>query len=183
MFIGTALIWHIEFWSTPSHQNKRTDTQCTGAENSRTRAFAEYVPLLPRVHLPEPELTPFPQIVNATLSQSVPHSVVTVVTGISKVFIGMLVERARDIQEQCADTESSPSIRPSNPPSFLDNSTQSGTQKRSVEPLQPDHLREALRRWKKGGEGGGAGFGGLSLDCIGVQGSKVAGLGGKRIFK
>jgi len=50
-------------------------------------------------------------------------------------------------------------------------------------PLTPDHLREALRRYKKDREGGGAGFMGMSL--MGTQGKeRVAGrVGGKRLFR
>jgi len=50
-------------------------------------------------------------------------------------------------------------------------------------PLTPDHLREALRRYKKDREGGGAGFMGMSL--MGTQGKeRVAGrVGGRRLFR
>lgn len=47
-------------------------------------------------------------------------------------------------------------------------------------PLEPDHLREALRRYKKGRLGGGAGFVGLSLE--GKENVAVR-AGGKRLFK
>jgi transcription initiation factor TFIID subunit 11 len=47
-------------------------------------------------------------------------------------------------------------------------------------PLTPAHLREALRRYKKDRDGGGAGFAGLSLDGP----ERVAGrMGGKRLFR
>lgn len=42
------------------------------------------------------------RIVNQTLSQSVPPSVVTGINGYMKVFVGLLVEGARDVQEQNA---------------------------------------------------------------------------------
>ena len=47
-------------------------------------------------------------------------------------------------------------------------------------PLTPDHLREALRRYKRDRDGGGAGFAGLSLE--GVE-RAAARMGGKRLFK
>lgn len=49
-------------------------------------------------------------------------------------------------------------------------------------PLLPDHFREALRRYKRDGEGGGAGMAGVSLG-LGVQGTGSARLGGKRLFR
>lgn len=47
-------------------------------------------------------------------------------------------------------------------------------------PLTPDHLREALRRYKRDREGGGAGFAGLSLE--GPE-RTLARTGGKRLFR
>ncbi|KAF2685985.1 hypothetical protein K458DRAFT_299114 [Lentithecium fluviatile CBS 122367] len=47
-------------------------------------------------------------------------------------------------------------------------------------PLTPDHLREALRRYKRDREGGAAGFAGLSLE--GVE-RTLARTGGKRLFR
>ncbi|KAB8274170.1 hTAFII28-like protein conserved region-domain-containing protein [Aspergillus minisclerotigenes] len=52
--------------------------------------------------------------------------------------------------------------------------------------LLPSHLREALRRWKRDGEGGGVGFSGLSMGNLGVRGSVTWGagsVGGRRIFR
>ncbi len=47
-------------------------------------------------------------------------------------------------------------------------------------PLQPDHLREALRRYKKSRKGGGVGYTGLSLEG---QQSTAPRLGGRRLFR
>ncbi len=49
-------------------------------------------------------------------------------------------------------------------------------------PLLPDHFREALRRYKRDGEGGGTGLTGVSTG-MGVPGSGSARLGGKRLFR
>ncbi|KAJ5495241.1 hypothetical protein N7539_000357 [Penicillium diatomitis] len=52
--------------------------------------------------------------------------------------------------------------------------------------LLPSHLREALRRYKRDGEGGGVGFSGLSMDNLGVKGSVTwssGSVGGRRIFR
>ncbi|KAF2198632.1 hypothetical protein GQ43DRAFT_443166 [Delitschia confertaspora ATCC 74209] len=47
-------------------------------------------------------------------------------------------------------------------------------------PLTPDHLREALRRYKRDRDGGGAGFAGLSLEGVERAASRM---GGKRLFR
>lgn len=52
--------------------------------------------------------------------------------------------------------------------------------------LLPAHLREALRRYKRDGEGGGVGFSGLSMGNLGVRGSvtwSAGSVGGRRIFR
>jgi transcription initiation factor TFIID subunit 11 len=53
-------------------------------------------------------------------------------------------------------------------------------------PLLPSHLREAFRRYKLDGEGGGVGFSGLSLNGLGIKGSatwSVRGVGGRSLFR
>lgn len=47
-------------------------------------------------------------------------------------------------------------------------------------PLTPDHLREAVRRYKKDRVGGSAGFGGNSLQGKDVAAAKA---GGRRLFR
>jgi transcription initiation factor TFIID subunit 11 len=51
--------------------------------------------------------------------------------------------------------------------------------------LLPSHLREALRRYKRDGEGGGVGVSGLSLASLGVRGAYTwnIGTGGRRLFR
>lgn len=52
--------------------------------------------------------------------------------------------------------------------------------------LLPSHLREALRRSKRDGEGGGVGFSGLSMDNLGVKGAftwNSGTVGGRRLFR
>ena len=53
---------------------------------------------------------------------------------------------------------------------------------RELGPLLPDHFREALRRYKRDGEGGGVGLTGVSVG-LGTPGSGSARLGGKRMFR
>lgn len=146
-----------------------------------------------------------PQIANQTLSQSVPPSVITTINGYTKVFIGTLVERAREIQAQHASPPTSPppdqpstqNTLPLTSSSFPDldddifasgpsapppTTSQNKKPPRDLGPLLPDHFREALRRYKRDGEGGGAGLGGLSLG-IGLQGTAAARIKGKRLFR
>jgi transcription initiation factor TFIID subunit 11 len=47
-------------------------------------------------------------------------------------------------------------------------------------PLLPDHLREALRRYKKARKGGTVGFTGLSLEGREIAASRM---GGRRLFR
>jgi transcription initiation factor TFIID subunit 11 len=61
----------------------------------------------------------------------------------------------------------------------VDASLAQRTQERDRGPLTPDHLREALRRYKKDKEGV-VGFGGLSLEGRERTASRM---GGKRLFK
>lgn len=47
-------------------------------------------------------------------------------------------------------------------------------------PLMPSHLREALRRYKRDRDGGGAGFAGMSLEGVERTMSRT---GGRRLFR
>ncbi|OKL64590.1 hypothetical protein UA08_00366 [Talaromyces atroroseus] len=222
------------------------------------------------------------RIVNHALSQSVPQSVVTVVNGFTKVFIGEIIERARTVQEEWAKaydlaardaweqeqaeieaaaaakahaeaqvqakakeeakikeeatrnaaTPSAESIDeekkanglqspapPPNIPAMLSpaglptdhqspyaSTTSTGQQVNGFNPeskttharrefvppvnphrgqLLPDHIREALRRYKRAGEGGGTGMSGLSQPNLGARGAFTlhAGVGGRRLFR
>lgn len=51
--------------------------------------------------------------------------------------------------------------------------------------LLPDHIREAVRRYKRDGEGGGTGMSGLSQPMMGARGAFTwqAGPGGRRLFR
>jgi transcription initiation factor TFIID subunit 11 len=208
------------------------------------------------------------RIVNHALSQSVPQSVVTVINGFTKVFIGELIEKARTVQEEWAEafdsvaretwereqaeieaaaaakveaenkvkaeaeaekTESkpkseskeedrqpngttttttttrdsqsatpsrdipamlSPAKAPADHQSPYASTTSTGQQvngistsaavpRREFVPpvnphraqLLPDHIREALRRYRRNGEGGGTGMSGLSQPNVGVRGA------------
>lgn len=208
------------------------------------------------------------RLVNATLSQSVPPGVTIVVGAYTKMFAGLLIEAAREVQAEWMATEvNRPDevenqaykrlrlTQPTEPDSVVDveseaeveakvdikkeedldsadreelpdsNTTTgaddqdsrpgdtqpSSDSKTTIKaanaedqsfddsvvqpgawgiskyvneldrgPLLPDHLREALRRYKKSRSGGSVGFTGLSL-----QGREVAAprMGGRRLFK
>ncbi|KAL2354744.1 histone-fold-containing protein [Cryomyces antarcticus] len=112
------------------------------------------------------------KITNQTLSQSVPASVVTTINGYTKVFIGEIIDRAREVQtEWMAASLTLPTG---------ELNVGGGYEERDRGPLTPDHLREALRRYKKDREGGGAGFQGLSLEGRENTASRM---GGKRLFR
>jgi len=71
-------------------------------------------------------------------------------------------------------------------PSQPDESPKNRRKRKNQEdlgPLLPDHLREALRRYKRAGEGGGVGMGAQSLVGMGMPGVGSARVGGRRLFK
>lgn len=152
---------------------------------------------------------------NQTVSQSVPPAVITTINGYTKTFVGTLIERAREVQQQWAALETPPQTPPKIPidptdfygqslndniftaessgDAFADLTTaaQSGGKQaekasapgsRDLGPLLPDHFREALRRYKRDGEGGGTGLTGVSVG-LGLPGSGSARIGGRRLFR
>lgn len=92
------------------------------------------------------------------------------------------------MQSQFAKAEKSlPSPPPSDqtgsrPEISIDTDPSASKKPEYLGPLLPDHLREALRRYKKNGEGGGAGVEGTSFG-LGLSGSGAMRLGGKRLFR
>ena len=184
------------------------------------------------------------RITNQTLSQSVPAGIVTAINGFTKVFIGEIVEAAREVQAewlvaaglgkemgrelpedeaakeaasttvngQSAANDTQVSTTSSVTPAASGNATASDAQEKTqtshvtdtqvtagtkadaeprgkghytVEerdrgPLTPDHLREALRRYKKTRDGGSAGFAGLSM--LGKE-ATASRAGGRCLFR
>ena len=130
------------------------------------------------------------------------------------MFIGTLIERAREVQQQWAAFETPPPTPHSHQKNsidmtdlygqirddeitFMESSSnaidpalllegkeegQAKRQQRDLGPLLPDHFREALRRYRRDGEGGATGLTGLSVG-LGVPGSGAARLQGRRLFK
>ncbi|TQN69213.1 Transcription initiation factor TFIID subunit 11, partial [Colletotrichum shisoi] len=123
------------------------------------------------------------RVVNATVSQSVPPNVALAVKSVSKLFIGELIERARDVQgEWIKATGEKQSEAPTPPPKDEASQFQAGKDDRRG-PLRPDHLREAWRRYKMSGDGGWAGIQGLwhEQQQSGVERFPVR-TGGRRVF-
>ncbi|KAK1065164.1 hypothetical protein LTR12_013273 [Friedmanniomyces endolithicus] len=173
------------------------------------------------------------RLVNQTLSQSVPATVVLVVSAYAKMFAGTLIEEAREVQaewmaveEQRADggenralkrlrrsqwvepddgvdvqgehkanvqATSAVKMEPTSPATGVTLSEDvpplfpggAGGLSADLEecdrgPLLPDHLREALRRYKKRRVGGPVGFTGLSLEG---RENTAPRMGGRRLFR
>ncbi|KAJ9629201.1 hypothetical protein H2204_008990 [Knufia peltigerae] len=169
------------------------------------------------------------RLVNSIVSQSVTSAPLQAVRIYGKWFVGEIVERAREVQEEHArayeatrevekerrrrDLEAleakqkekqnqsqnnGAGARPGTPADM-----QSRMLTRDIERLKrevkeyipnphrggllPDHLREALRRYKADGEGGGVGFQGMSHGLLGVPGPTAwrvgDGASGRRLFR
>ncbi|TAQ84279.1 hypothetical protein B7494_g7395 [Chlorociboria aeruginascens] len=114
------------------------------------------------------------RIVNQTLSQSAPASVILAVKSVAKIFAGEMIEGARKVQSEwiavANETQTglpSPPAEPSieTPDQTGNGNIEGGRKEREKEtrrgPLGPDHLREAIRRYKVAREGDLAGQLGL----------------------
>ena len=155
------------------------------------------------------------RIVNSTVSQSVTAMPLVAIGAYTKYFAGEIVTRACDVQREYAKSwdeareAEDKAARESGvelpEPVELGRNSAIGSlaqareraallKKRDVDRvnphkggLLPDHLREALRRYKADGEGGGVGFEGHSLGMLGTTGGAVwkvgNGLGGRRLFR
>jgi transcription initiation factor TFIID subunit 11 len=126
-------------------------------------------------------LTQLLQIVNASVSQSVPGNVVLAVRSVAKVFIGQLIESARRVQEQQIELTGEPQAEVPEPQPLQDEGFERAPRRG---PLRPEHLREAFYRYQQSGEGGGVGMQRLwhaqQEDGVERFGTRT---GGRRIFK
>jgi transcription initiation factor TFIID subunit 11 len=100
------------------------------------------------------------RLINYSLSQSVAATIVTAVNGCTKIFVVDLIERALKVQ---MEWQAAAEILPTG--EKLDDEAQLTDRTKMVDrgPLTPDHLREALRRYKKERVGDSAGVMGVSL--------------------
>jgi transcription initiation factor TFIID subunit 11 len=153
------------------------------------------------------------RIVNQTVSQSVAKNPLLAVSTYTKFFAGEIIERAREVQIEWAKAydkvrniekqQLEEQLKTLNVESGTQGEAESRLRARKIETLTqeikryrpnphqggllPDHLREALRRYKGDGEGGGVGFGSLSHGLVGVQGAGTWRVGqgnaGRRLFR
>ncbi|KAK4668359.1 uncharacterized protein QC763_001010 [Podospora pseudopauciseta] len=122
------------------------------------------------------------RLVNATISQSVAENVVIGMRAVAKVFIGDIIESARRVQGEWIDKTGEKQTDLPTPPatavpspaatgegSGVPHSGQLGLADNTASntaapvegrrgPLRPEHIREAMRRYKTGLEGGGVGM-------------------------
>lgn len=155
------------------------------------------------------------RIVNQTVSQSVASNPLLAISIYAKFFVGEIIERAREVQIQWAQAyeqtrqmnekamreeldklEADARRSLGRPDEIRARQRKMDNLKKELEAympnphkggLMPDHLREAVRRYKGDGEGGGVGFGSQSHGLVGVKGSGAwrvgQGNGGKRLFR
>lgn len=157
------------------------------------------------------------RLVNSIVSQSVTSAPLQAIRIYGKWFVGEIVERAREVQVECAkayeetrqkerEWREAELVKLEEKLKLKDgevNDQQSRLLVRKVERLKkevkdyipnphkggllPDHLREAVRRYKTDGEGGGVGFQGMSHGLLGVPGAAAwrvgDGASGKRLFR
>lgn len=153
------------------------------------------------------------RIVNQTVSQSVAKNPLLAVSTYTKFFAGEIIERAREVQSEWAKAfdkiremeklELEDQLEKLEAEPGPEAETDARVRQRRIDTLKqdiqkyrpnphkggllPDHLREALRRYKGDGEGGGVGFGSLSHGLVGAQGAGTwrvgQGNGGRRLFR
>ncbi|KAK0716201.1 hTAFII28-like protein conserved region-domain-containing protein [Lasiosphaeris hirsuta] len=112
------------------------------------------------------------RLINATISQSVTENVVIGMRAVTKVYLGDIIESARRIQtewiektgEKQTDLPTPPASAGTSPNENGGERGEGGEQQKDASeldgrrgPLRPEHLREAVRRYKKAFEGGGVG--------------------------
>jgi transcription initiation factor TFIID subunit 11 len=121
------------------------------------------------------------QLINQTLSQSVPGTVILAVKSVTKIFAGEIIERARKVQGQWIEASDESQTGLQSPPGS-DNDEISKERRRG--PLTADHLREALRRYKLERDHGLVGVLGLGRlqHSSGCERYAIRAMG-KRLFK
>ncbi|KAI0871354.1 histone-fold-containing protein [Hypoxylon argillaceum] len=119
--------------------------------------------------------------INSVTSQSCPTNVHQMMQVVCKMYLGDIVEAARDIQQEWTDLGEKQTDLPDDK---LEPSNELSQHRRQA-PLRPDHLREAYRRRKAASENGGA-LGSLMVWNQQTQNGEerfAVRAGGRRIFK
>lgn len=119
--------------------------------------------------------------INSVTSQSCPSSVHQMMQTVCKMFLGEIVEAARDVQDEWVRAGETQTDYPGDE---LEPSNELSQYRRTA-PLRPEHLREAYRRHKAAPENGGAMGSLLVWNQQTQNGSSrfAAKAGGRRIFK
>jgi transcription initiation factor TFIID subunit 11 len=99
------------------------------------------------------------RLINQTLSQSVPASIILAVKSVTKIYAGEIIERARKVQSQWIESQGGLMSPPA------ENDELRG-------PLTAEHLREALRRYKLEREGGFVGLLNLGRQEFAIGGER-----------
>ncbi|KAI1415411.1 TAFII28-domain-containing protein [Hypoxylon sp. FL1857] len=120
--------------------------------------------------------------INSVTSQSCPTNVHQMMQVVCKMYLGDIVEAARDVQQEWIQLGEKQVENPDDPMFKPENEL---SKYRRQAPLRPEHLREAYRRRKASAENGGA-LGSLLVwnqqTQNGVERFSVR-AGGRRIFK
>ncbi|KAI0471833.1 histone-fold-containing protein [Xylariaceae sp. FL0804] len=119
--------------------------------------------------------------INSVTSQSCPASVHQMMQVVCKMYLGDIVEAARDIQQEWVELGEKQTDLPDDE---LEPSNENSKFRRRA-PLRPEHLREAYRRRKAAAEGGGT-LGSLTVWSQQVQNGTerfAPRAGGRRLFK
>lgn len=121
------------------------------------------------------------RIINATVSQSVPANVVLSVRVATKLFLGKLIEMARQVQGEWIEATGEVQAEIPDPEPLAGCYPHEGGRRG---PLRPDHIAEAFQRYRWDSVGGGVGVMGTwhqqthsGVERFGVR------FGGKRMFK
>jgi transcription initiation factor TFIID subunit 11 len=122
-------------------------------------------------------LTPGVQLVNQTLSQSVPQTVVTAVVASTRVFVGELVDKACEVRDEW---QAASRRLPTGEDVNDNESIEKKILPENRGPVTPDQLREALRRVRKERDGATPGMMGFSLSGLEITAPKM---NGKRLFR
>ncbi|KAI1340954.1 histone-fold-containing protein [Xylariaceae sp. FL0016] len=119
--------------------------------------------------------------INSVTSQSCPQTVHQMMQVVCKMYLGDIVEAARDIQEEWVELGEKQTDLPNE--DQLPSNEQSTSRRQA--PLRPEHLREAYRRRKTSAENGGT-LGSLMLWNQQTQNGAerfAPHAGGRRLFK
>ncbi|SPN98960.1 related to transcription initiation factor IID beta chain [Cephalotrichum gorgonifer] len=123
------------------------------------------------------------RLINTTVSQSVPQNAVLLTKLIAKVFLGDIIEGARRVQGEWIEATGESQCDLPTPPLApgVEPPERKSDQPRG--PLRPEHLQEAVRRYKASGEGASVGMLGLWNAQQGSGVERFSTKNSRRIFR